>query len=163
MTIDIPYSGDRMIVPDLRAKLIDLASAAMNKSYAPYSKFNVGSALITEKGEFYSGTNVENLSYGLSICAERSAVINAVIAEGASMKVRAIALLNSHGIPILPCGACRQVLKEFSAPDTVVVYPARSGFREVHFHLIFPGAYDEFDDDFMKKDEFHDHLKSAHL
>ncbi len=90
-------------------ELLKLASQARNRAYAPYSKFQVGAALLTENGEVFSGCNVENASYGLSICAERTAVFKA-LSEGVK-SFSAIAISAPRGGS--PCGACRQVLNEF--------------------------------------------------
>jgi cytidine deaminase len=96
--------------------LIDSALAARNRAYAPYSKFHVGAALMAEDGEIFVGCNVENASYGMTICAERVAVFTAVAAG--QRRFRAIAIATSGGH--LPCGACRQVLAEF-VPDMTVL------------------------------------------
>jgi cytidine deaminase len=92
-------------------RLAKAARAAHRRAYAPYSRFRVGAAVLTEKGSIFSGCNVENASYGLSICAERNAIFQA-IASGAR-EVRAMALYTPTPRPTAPCGACRQVLREF--------------------------------------------------
>ncbi len=91
--------------------LVDRAWAARTNAYAPYSKFLVGAALATDSGEIFIGANVENASFGLTICAERVAVSNAVTAG--FRKLTAIALVTDTKEPVLPCGACRQFLAEF--------------------------------------------------
>jgi len=93
-------------------KLIAEASLAREGAYAPYSNFKVGSALITEDGKIYTGANVENASFGLTICSERNAVVKAVN-DGARV-IKAIAITADSDIMPTPCGACRQVLSEFS-------------------------------------------------
>ena len=96
--------------------LLALAETAALQAYAPYSKFRVGCALQTLSGRIHTGCNVENASYGLSICAERNTIFQAVAQEGASMKVVRMALVClGHEFP--PCGACRQVIAEFSMAD----------------------------------------------
>ncbi|MCX6855898.1 MAG: cytidine deaminase [Verrucomicrobia bacterium] len=96
--------------------LLALAETAALKAYAPYSKFQVGCALETLSGQIYTGCNVENASYGLTICAERNAVFQGVAQEGAAVKVvRAAVVCLGHEFP--PCGACRQVIAEFSLAD----------------------------------------------
>jgi cytidine deaminase len=98
--------------------LIKAASAARQMAYAPYSGFQVGAALATRTGKIFTGCNIENVSLGLTICAERSAIATA-IAEGNKDFV-AIAVVTSGKKPAIPCGACRQVLAEF-VPNIRVV------------------------------------------
>ncbi|MBI1979488.1 MAG: cytidine deaminase, partial [Elusimicrobia bacterium] len=93
--------------------LIASAKKARDRAYAPYSKFKVGAALLTASGKVFTGCNVENASYGLSICAERVAVSKA-ISEG-EKDFRALAIAGEKGREIVPCGACLQFLIEFSS------------------------------------------------
>jgi cytidine deaminase len=92
-------------------KLYKMALEARNNAYVPYSKFKVGAALLTEDGEVYTGANVENVSYGLSMCAERNAIFKANI-DG-KRKYKALMVVADTKGPISPCGACRQVMTEF--------------------------------------------------
>lgn len=96
---------------------ISIAAAlrAVQNSYSPYSKFPVGAALTTSGGKVFTGCNVENASYGLTMCAERVAVMKAV-SEG-SQKFKALAVVGGRGKAARPCGACLQVLAEFCGPD----------------------------------------------
>lgn len=94
-----------------KEQLISAAWAAREQAYAPYSKFKVGATLLSTDGEIFPGCNVENLSYGLTNCAERVA-IGAAVAKGVT-KFAAVAVVADTGVPISPCGACRQVLAEF--------------------------------------------------
>ncbi len=98
-------------------KLVSLAAEARKKAHAPYSNFAVGAALLAKSGRVYTGCNVENASYGLTICAERVAVFKAV-SEG-EREFEAIAVVTENGNT--PCGACRQVLMEFGGDIQVIV------------------------------------------
>lgn len=110
-------------------RLIHAALAVRLRAYAPYSHFSVGAALLTENGDVFLGCNVENLSFGLTLCAERSAVVAAVAAG--QTRFLALAIVADTATPISPCGACRQVLAEF-APDLPIVLATVSGKREEH-------------------------------
>ncbi len=102
----------------VRKKLLEMAKKARENAYAPYSNFKVGAAIITEDGKVFTGANVENASYGLSICAERVALFKAV-SEG-YRKFKAIAIVADTDGPVSPCGACRQVLSEFGDMDVIM-------------------------------------------
>lgn len=110
--------------------LVEAARAARRNAYAPYSRFSVGAALLAEDGSMATGANVENASYGLSMCAERVAVASAV-ASG-HQDFRAIAVAASGTRPTTPCGACRQVLREFpAATGLVVIAVGESGTEQL--------------------------------
>jgi cytidine deaminase len=102
-------------------KLFALAQEAAKASYSPYSKFRVGAALLCADGTIVTGTNVENRSFGLSNCAERSALFAAVSAGKRAFQGIVIATPDSD-YPVGPCGACRQALSEFLAPEAPVVF-----------------------------------------
>ncbi len=102
----------------LRRKLKSAARGAARHAYAPYSKFPVGAAVLAEGGEIYAACNVENASLGLTLCAERNAIFQAV-AHGART-IRAVAVYTPTSAPTAPCGACRQVLAEFGAEARVL-------------------------------------------
>lgn len=133
-----------MISKDLKEKLISLAKEAQEKAYVPYSKFPVGAALITEEGDIFTGCNVENISYGLSICGERTAIVKMISEKGPQTKIKAIVNTTKADISCSPCGACRQVIQEFSSPDGVVIYKNEEGYVTVPASSILPGAFTEF-------------------
>jgi cytidine deaminase len=95
------------------AKLFEVAEAARLRAYAPYSKFNVGVAVLATDGTLFPGCNVENASYGLAMCAERNAVGRLVV-EG--KQLAAVAIVVDSDVPTPPCGMCRQVMSEMGAP-----------------------------------------------
>jgi cytidine deaminase len=106
--------------------LIASARSARERAYAPYSRFLVGAALLDDRGEIHTGGNVENASYGLTVCAERSAIF-AAVSRGVQRFV-ALAVVTDMSPPATPCGACRQVLREF-APGLVIVTANLAGER----------------------------------
>jgi cytidine deaminase len=112
-----------------RQRLLRLARTAMKHAYAPYSRFRVGAAVLLSDGRAFSGCNVENASYGLTICAERNAIFCAVANSSNKPEIVAAAVVNHRGIPCSPCGACRQVLAEFG-PRAVVWYQGESGMTQ---------------------------------
>ncbi len=131
------------LAPDQQQRLLEAAQAMLDKAYARFSHFQVGAAILTERGGVYAGCNVENSSYGLTICAERSAVFAAVGAEGPEMKIRAIAVCarNQDGDqPASPCGACRQVIFEFG-PEALVLFQGPSGPQQVAISDLLPGGF----------------------
>jgi len=104
--------------------LIDSARTAAKNSYSPYSGFKVGAAVEMSSGKVYSGTNIENASYGLSICAERNAIFSAISAGETAIKQIAVSCQqdeNSTKNSLMPCGACRQVISEFASPKTKII------------------------------------------
>lgn len=117
------------------------AELAAENAYAPYSKFRVGAALLFEDGTIVTGCNVENISYGLTICAERSALCRAVAEAGAHRQIIAIVVTNLNGSASPPCGACRQMLSEFVAPDAVAYFPGDQGLASVPFKELFPHTF----------------------
>jgi cytidine deaminase len=117
-------------------ELISRASAARLLAYAPYSKFSVGAALVTKAGKIYTGCNVENVSLGLTICAERSAIATA-IAQGSKDFV-AIAVVTAGKKPAIPCGACRQVLAEFNPSMKVLAATVDGTVQEFDLAELLP-------------------------
>ena len=120
--------------------LMDQAIAAARQSYSPYSCFRVGAALQLSNGEVVTGTNVENVSYGLTICAERSALVQAVSRFGPKIRVTAVAVANLNQAASPPCGACRQVLAEFTESKAPVAFPSAGGVRVMPFEKVMPLA-----------------------
>jgi cytidine deaminase len=114
------------------------AREAAARAYAPYSKFQVGAALLFDDGSVVTGCNVENASYGLTSCAERNALFTAVGERGGNRRIVAIAVTNLQGRPSPPCGACRQVLGEFAAPDAVISFSGENGVETHPFKEILP-------------------------
>jgi cytidine deaminase len=124
-----------------RETLIAAARKALQRAYAPYSNFHVGAAVLTIQGELFTGCNVENASYGLTICAERSAIFTAVQATAApKLAVRAVAVLNGSGVPCSPCGACRQVIAEF-ASDCIVIFQGQNGLEDSSISDLLPQSF----------------------
>jgi len=123
-------------------ELYEKAREAARNSYSPYSRFRVGAALRLTNGEIVTGTNVENVSYGLTICAERSAVTAAVAQFGPEIRIEAVAVANLNEAASPPCGACRQVLAEFVLPEAPVIFPAEDGARVLPFSAILPLAFE---------------------
>ena len=119
-------------------ELVERARTAAQNSYSPYSKFRVGAALQLTNGEIVTGTNVENVSFGLTICAERAALVRAVSQFGPEIRIAAVAIANLNGLASPPCGACRQVLAEFILPDAPVVFPLADGMRTMAFSELLP-------------------------
>src|SRR5512146_2734977 len=126
---------------DTLKALLSAARKVAKKSYSPYSKFKVGAALLLSNGEVVIGTNVENVSYGLTICAERTALVSAVSRFGPRIRIKAVAVANLNDGASPPCGACLQMLAEFILPTAPVVFPATDGIRTVAFVELMPQAF----------------------
>ncbi len=124
------------------AELLAAARAVRERSYSPYSRFAVGAALLGASGRIHAGTNVENASFGLSICAERAALCRAV-ADG-ERTFTAIAVVTGEGRPTPPCGACRQVLQEFAPGLTVLLAGADGAVEEWTLADLLPRAFTTF-------------------
>jgi len=117
-------------------ELVRLASAARIRAYAPYSGFAVGAALLSSSGEAFVGCNVENVSFGLTICAERVAIGTALAAGARSFE--AIALVSDSDEPVMPCGACRQVMAEFSPELRVISATVRGDSVDCDLGTLLP-------------------------
>ena len=125
-----------------QAELLSAARDAAQRAYAPYSGFRVGAALLLENGEIVTGGNVENASYGLSICAERSAVARAVAQHGPKLRIHAVAVTNLNNAASSPCGACRQVLSEFMPSNGLILFPFDGSPRTHTLAELFPFSFD---------------------
>lgn len=125
------------------ATLFDAARDASTRAYAPYSRFHVGAAVLADDGRVFTAANVENASYGLTSCAERNAIFTAV-----SAGVRAIVAVAIHtptGVPVSPCGACRQVIHEFGPATLVLSRCDADGERRWTIDDLLPGAFGPHD------------------
>ena len=122
--------------------LLREAYAVASRSYSPYSNFKVGAALLLSDGQVVTGTNVENVSFGLTICAERAALVRAVSEHGPHIRITAVAVANLNKAASPPCGACRQMLGEFAGPDAVIVFPATAGTTTMRFDEVLPLGFD---------------------
>ncbi|MDY3025088.1 cytidine deaminase [Streptococcus hyovaginalis] len=105
--------------------LVALAQQASENAYVPYSQFPIGAAVVTKSGEVFQGCNIENISFGLSNCGERTAIFKAV-SEG-HRELEKIAVYGSTNEPVSPCGACRQVMAEFFEPSAKVILISKNG------------------------------------
>jgi len=129
---------------DTRDRLLAAAREAMKHAYAPYSKFHVGAAFLTDDGQIFTGCNVENASYGLTICAERNAIFAAVtkLSSTSKLAIQAVAVVNSQGVACSPCGACRQVIAEFAGKTGVTVfYQAAEGIKQSTIAALLPDSF----------------------
>ncbi len=128
-----------MLTEAVRQQLLDQARQARARAYAPYSHFTVGAAVLTATGEIFSGCNLENASYGATICAERVAIFAAVAAG--CRNLTALAVLTDTPEPVAPCGLCRQVLAEFN-PDCPVIMATTAGvWRLANLQELLPLAF----------------------
>jgi cytidine deaminase len=128
----------------VRDQLIAAAHEAAKHAHAPYSNFYVGAALLTGDGNIFSGCNVENASYGLTICAERNAIFAAVavsnVVPQGKIAIQAIAVVNAQNVPCSPCGACRQVIAEFGK-DITVFYQGSDGIKQSTIAELLPDSF----------------------
>ncbi|MGF1436590.1 cytidine deaminase [Bacillus thuringiensis] len=123
-----------------KKKYIEEANKMLSKAYIPYSKFPVGAALVTKEGKIYTGCNIENASYGLYNCAERTAIFKAV-SEG-ERDFSYLVITGETDGPISPCGACRQVIVEFCDPKMpVLLTNVKGDEKEVTVEQLLPGAF----------------------
>ncbi|MDR1195953.1 MAG: cytidine deaminase [Endomicrobium sp.] len=123
-------------------KLLAKAKEAAGNSYNKYSKFAVGSAVLCANGKIYAGTNVENASYGLTSCAERNALFNAV--SNGETKIKAVAVWTKRG-GVFPCGACRQVILELSQNADIIINKNDKDIIIVNIQELLPFSFSEID------------------
>jgi cytidine deaminase len=121
-------------------ELLARARAGIGNAYPRYSKFPVAAAVLDDRGKIFTGVNVENASYGLTMCAERVAIFSA-IADGAK-RIRAVAVTTGSGDSVPPCGACRQVMSEFCDPNTPVYFTSgTAGPNQSTLAALLPHAF----------------------
>jgi cytidine deaminase len=128
------------ISPAMRERLLREARKVMKNAYSPFSNFRVGAAILTAKGKVFVGCNVENSSYGMTNCAERTAIFSAIAKHGPKLEIKAVAVTNDHGVPCSPCGACRQVIYEFG-PEAIVFYEGKKGLQENLITELLPEGF----------------------
>lgn len=122
----------------MNQKLLQVALSARERAYAPYSKFLVGAAVLAASGKIYKGCNIENASYGLTVCAERNALFAAVGAG--EREFAALCVVGDTSAPISPCGACRQVMAEFKVPR-IILANLKGDIKEYTLEEILPFGF----------------------
>lgn len=120
-----------------RTQLEEAACAVRRRAYAPYSHFRVGAAVLGANGDVYTGVNVENAAYGLTICAERAAIFQAVAAG--EREIQAVAVCTGEGVS--PCGSCRQVMREFATELPVFLVDGAGNSRETNLRMLLPDSF----------------------
>lgn len=120
--------------------LLEHARRSAEKAYAPYSGFRVGAAVVTEGGSLHTGCNVENASYGLAVCAERNAVAAMALSNPEDREIKTVAISSPDAAPCFPCGACRQVLREFGCKE-VLVQDSAGGVRSHTLEELLPNSF----------------------
>lgn len=124
--------------------LIEAAAEARKRAYTPYSKFQVGAALLLKSGEIVSGCNIENASFGATVCAERVAILKAK-SENPRAEIEAIAVVTGGASPAPPCALCLQVIAEFCGPETPVLLANTEGARmSYRFKELLPHPFSDF-------------------
>lgn len=120
-------------------ELVESALSVLDRSYSVYSKYKVAAAVEMDDGSVYNGVNIENASYGLTICAEQSAIANA-ITNGDSRKISKIAIVNPDSYPF-PCGACRQFISEFTKDAKIIVARNTSDYKVYNIKDLLPASF----------------------
>ena len=122
----------------MKQELLNAALSARERAYAPYSKFLVGAAVLAKSGKIYTGCNIENASYGLTVCAERNALFSAVGAG--EREFTALCVVGDTEAPISPCGACRQVMAEFKVPR-IILANLKDDIKEYTLEELLPYGF----------------------
>jgi cytidine deaminase len=136
----MPKKIKKMVSSSVRKNLERAAAKVMKNAHAPYSNFRVGAAIQLTNGKIFSGCNVENASYGMTNCAERTAIFSAVAELGPKIEIEAVAVTNDHRVACSPCGACRQVIYEFG-PDATVFFQGAAGPKQAHITELLPEGF----------------------
>jgi len=131
---------NKAVSASVRKRLERAASKVMKNAHAPYSNFHVGAAILLTNGKIFSGCNVENASYGMTNCAERTAIFSAVATLGPKIEIRAVAVANDHDVACSPCGACRQVIYEFG-PAATIFFQGAAGPKQAHITELLPEGF----------------------
>lgn len=127
----------------LKNKLIDIAIEARNFSHSPYSTKKIGSAIQLDNGKIYSGCNIENASYGGTVCAERVAIWKAYSENALPIKIKTVVVSSDESSPWSPCGMCRQVIAEFGTPETeIILVNLAKKELTMTFAELFPFAFE---------------------
>jgi len=126
---------------DTLVKLKEEAKRVQKNAYAPYSKFRVGAALISDNENIYSGCNVENASYGLTVCAERSAIFEMI--KSGDTKIKKLVIIGDSNDYVFPCGACRQVIAEFADNNTeIFIFNGAQSYKRMSMYELLPYAFE---------------------
>jgi cytidine deaminase len=133
-------AGYKGLSPELAQRLLDAADEARKQAYAPYSKFAVGAAVTTEGGDIFTGCNIENASYGGTMCAERVAIFKAISAGHKTIQL--VAVIANHSTPVPPCGICRQVIAEFGQEAIVLMANTKGLTRTASMKELLPYTFD---------------------
>ena len=126
---------------DIKKKLIESAEEAYKNAYVPYSNFRVGAAVLTKGGDIFTACNVENVSFGLTSCAERNAIFSAIAQQG-HIEIQALAVATEHSDGASPCGACRQVISEFG-PKALIYYKYKGQYNQQVASDMLPSTFNE--------------------
>lgn len=137
--------------PHFAQKLLDAALEARKHAYAPYSNFTVGASVLTENGEVFTGCNIENVSYGATVCAERVAIFKAISAGHKSIK--ALAVVADHPEPISPCGICRQAMSEFGSDADVLMANTKGHTRTTNMKELLPITFELLKREITKREQ----------